>query len=87
MITLCNFSVFDIITWVLDIGSPINIYNSLQDLQVNRRFRDGERFLNVRDRRSVSVLALGIIKFVFESQYIVLNECHYCLNFFLMLFL
>ena len=82
MITLCNFSVFDIITWVLDIGSPINIYNSLQNLQISRKFRDGERFLNIGDGRSVPILTLRIIKLVFESHFIILNECHYYPNFF-----
>ena len=82
MITPCNFSLIDTMTWVLDTESPIHICNSLQDLQITRRFEEGERFLNVRDGRSVSVLALEIIKLVFESQYIILNECHYCPNFF-----
>ena len=39
--------------------------------------------MNVGDGRSVSVLVLGIIKLVFESQYIVLDECHYCPSFLL----
>ena len=68
-------------TWILDTDSPINIGNSLQELQVSRRFEDDKRFLNVRDERSIPVLPLGIIKLVFKSQYIVLNECHYCLRF------
>ena len=67
MITPYNFSLFNTITWVLDTDSPINICNSLQDLQVSRRFKDGERFLNIGDGRSVPVLALEIIKLVFES--------------------
>ena len=70
-------------TWVLDTGSPIHICNSLQGIQVTKRFREGERFLNVGDGRSVPVLALEIIKLVFESQYIILNECHYCPSFLL----
>ena len=69
--------------WVLNISSLINIYNSLQDLQVSRRFGDGERFLNIGDGRLVPILALGIIKLVFESHFIILNEGHYCPNFFL----
>ena len=48
-----------------------------------RRFGDGERFLKVEDGRSVSVLALEIIKFVFESHSIILNEYHYCPSFLL----
>ena len=39
--------------------------------------------MNVGDGRSVPILALGIIKLVFESHSIVLNECHYCPNFLL----
>ena len=39
--------------------------------------------MNIGDRRSVLILTLGIIKFVFESHYIVLDECHYCPSFFL----
>ena len=82
MITLCNFSLIVTMTWVLDTGSPTHICNSMYGLQVTRRFGEGERFLNVGDRRSVSVLALRIIKLVFESQYIIFNECHYYPNFF-----
>ena len=70
-------------TWVLDIDSPINICNSLQDLQINKRFEDGERFLNIKDGRSVSILALRIIKLTFESHFIVLNDYNYCPNFLL----
>ena len=77
MITPYNFSLIDTMTWVLDTESSIYICNSLQDLQVTRRFGKGERFLNVGDGRSVSILALGIIKLVFESHSIVLNEYHY----------
>ena len=67
MITPCNFSLIDTMTRVLDIESPIHICNSLQDLQDTRRFGEGKRFLNVGDGRSVSVIALGIIKLIFES--------------------
>ena len=70
-------------TWVLDTNSSIHICNSLQGLQIIKRLGDGERFLNVRDEKSVLVLTLGIIKLVFESQYIVLNEHHYYLSFLL----
>ena len=62
-------------------SNPINIYNSLQKLQVNKRFKDGERFLNVGDGRSVLVLALEIIKLVFNSHVIVLSDCHFCSSF------
>ena len=54
MTTLYNFSTT---TWVLDIESPINICNLLQRLQVNKRFEDGERFLNAGDGSQVSILA------------------------------
>ena len=83
MITHCNFFVFDTMIWELDPGSPINIYNSLQGLQFSRRFGDGERFLNVGDGRSISVLALEIIKLVFKSHFIILNKYHYYPNFLL----
>ena len=83
MITPCNFSLIDTMTWVLDTESLIHIYNSLQSLQVTRRFGEGERFLTIGDRRSVLILALGIIKLVFESQNIILNECHYYPSFLL----
>ena len=41
------------------------------------------RFLIVGDGRLVSVLVLEIIKLVFDSQSIVLSDCHYCLSFLL----
>ena len=50
---------------------------------VSKRFEEGKRFLNVGDRRSVSILVLGIIKFVFKSNIIVLSECHFYLFFLL----
>ena len=83
MITPCNFSICNSIIWVLDIESPFNIYNSLQDLQVSRRFKEDERFLNITDRRPVSVLALGTIKFVFKSNVIILSEYHFYPSFLL----
>ena len=83
MIMPCNFSIYDTTTWVLDTGSPIYICNSLQGLQVSRWFKDSKRFLNVGDRSSVPVLALGVIEFVFESCTVMLNECHYCPKFML----
>ncbi len=83
MITPCNFSICDNSTWVLDTGSPFNICNSLQGLQVNERFENSERFLNVGDGRSVSVLALGNLKLVFNSHVVVLSDCHYCPTFLL----
>ena len=39
--------------------------------------------MNVGDGRSISVLTLRIIKLVFESHYIILNECHYYHSFLL----
>ena len=83
MIIPCNFSIFDTMIWVLATGSPINIYNSLQELQVSRRFGDDKRFLNVRDGRLVLVLALKIIKLVIDSHSIVLSDCHFCRSFLL----
>ena len=83
MITPCNFLIYDSTTWVLDIESFFNIYNSSQGLQVSRRFKEDERFLNVGDGKSVPVLALGTIKLVFKSNIIVLSECHFCPSFLL----
>ena len=83
MIKLYTFSISDIMTWVLDTESPINICNSLQGLQVSESFEEGKRFLNVGDGRSVPVLALEIIKLVFDSQIIILNDCHFCPTFLL----
>ena len=83
MITPCNFSICDITDWVLDTGSPYHICNSLQGLQVSRRFEQDERFLNVGDGRPVPVLALGILKLVFEFHIVVLNDCYFCPSFFL----
>ena len=61
MITPYNFSIYDSTTWILDIGSLFNICNSLQGLQVSRRFEEGKRFFNIGDGRSVPVLALGTL--------------------------
>ena len=81
MIPPCNFSVCDTLTWVLDIGSPYHICNSLQDLRVNERFKEGERFLNVGDGSAVPVLALGTMELAFESHTIILYNCYFCLSF------
>ena len=83
MITPCNFLIYDSTTWVLDTESLFNICNSLQVLQVSRRFEEGERFFNIEDGRSVPVLALGIIKLVFKFNVIILSECHFCPSFLL----
>ena len=77
MITPYNFSFYDSTIWILDIESSFNIYNSLQDLQVSRRFEEGKKFLNVGDRRSIPVLVLGTIKLVFQSNIITLSNCHF----------
>ena len=78
MITLCNFSIYDSTIWVLDIESPFNICNSLQNLKVSRRFEEDEKIFNVEDGRPVPVLALRIIKLVFKSNIIILSEYHFC---------
>ena len=83
MITPYNFSICDTTAWVLDTGSPYHICNSMQDLQVSRRFDEGERFLNVGDGSKVSVLALEIMNLVINSRNVILSECHYCLSFLL----
>ena len=83
MIIPYNFSIYDYTTWVLDIESSFNLCNSLQSLQVSRRFEEDERFLNIEDGRPVSVLALGIVKLIFKSNVIVLSECHFYPSFLL----
>ena len=77
MITLCNFSSCNTNIWVLDIESLINIYNSLQEQQVSRKFREDEQFLNVGDGSLIPVLALKILQLVFESSSVMLDECYY----------
>ena len=52
-------------------------------MQVSRRFEQGERFLNVGDGRPVPVLALEILKLVFESHTVVLSDYYFCPSFFL----
>ena len=83
MITPCNFSICDTSAWVLDTESPYHICNSMQGLQVSRRFDEGERFLNVGDGSKVSILALGIMNLVINSRNVILSECHYCPSFLL----
>ena len=83
VITPCSFSICDTTNWVLDTGSPYHICNSMQGLQVSRRFDEGERFLNVGDGSKVPVLALGIMSLVINSRNVILSECHYCPSFLL----
>ena len=83
MITPYNFSICDTTIWILDTGSPYHICNSMQGLQISRRFEVGERFLNIGDKRSVPVLALGTIKLVFKSNIIILSEYHFFSTFLL----
>ena len=65
----------------MDIESSVHIYNSLQGLQVSRKFENDERFLNIRDESQVSILTLGVIELIFKSYSIILSDCHYCLSF------
>ena len=81
MINPCSFSICDTTNWVLDIGSPYHICNSLQGLQVSRRFENGERFSNMGNESQAPVLALGIVTLFFESYKVVPNDCHYCPSF------
>ena len=78
MIKSCNFSTTN---WVLDTGSSIHVCNSLQGLQVSRRFDDGEQFLSIRNGNRVPVLAIGVLSLVFESCTVELVDCHYCPSF------
>ena len=61
----------------MDTESLINIYNSLQGLQISRKFREGEQFLNVENGSLVPVLALEAMQFIFESSSIMIDKCHY----------
>ena len=81
MITSCNFSICHTTTQVLDIKSPINIYNLLQGLQVSKKFREGKWFLNVGDGSLVLILALETMQLIFESNSVMLDEYHYCPSF------
>ena len=78
IITHCNFSVCNTTTWILYIENLIHIYNLLQGLQVSRMFENSKRFLNDGDGSYVPILALEIIKQVFNSNSIILSDCHYC---------
>ena len=77
MITPYSFSIYDTTNWVLDTESLIHICNSLHGLRISRRFKEGERFLNIDDGSQVSILALGVMELIFESYKILLSECHY----------
>ena len=81
MIILYNFSIYDTTIWVLDTESLINIYNSLQGLQVSSKFREDEQFLNVGDRNLVLVLTSKTMQLVFESSSVIFDKNHYCLSF------
>ena len=83
MITPYSFSICDTTNWVLDTESPIHICNSLQGLQISRRFKEGERILNVGDGSRVPVLALGVMELCFESCKILLSDYRICPSFLL----
>ena len=53
----------------------------MQRLQVSRKFKNSERFRNIRDKNHVSVLALEIIELVFNSNNIILSDYHHCPSF------
>ena len=76
MITSYDFSICDTTIWILDIESPCKL---LQRLQINRKFENSKRFLNVRDGSYISILILGIFKPIFNSNNIILSDSHYCL--------
>ena len=83
MITPCSFSIYDTTNWVLDTESSIHICNSLQGLRISRRFKEGERFLNVRDGSRVPVLAFEVMELCFESCKMLLSDCHFYPSFLL----
>ena len=49
MITPCNFCICDTTIWVLDTENLVHICNLLQELQVSKKFKNDERFLNMGD--------------------------------------
>ena len=83
MITPCSFFIYNTTNWVLDTESPIHICNSLQELRISRRFKEGERFLNVKHGSRVPVLALGVVEIYFESCKILLSDYHFYPSFLL----
>ena len=81
MITPYNFSICDTTIWILDTENPVHICNSLQKLQVSRKFENDERFLNVGDGCQISIRTLRVVKLIFKSNSIILSDCHYYLSF------
>ena len=81
MIIPYNFSIYDTTNWILDTRNPTHICNSLQKLQNNRKFENSEKFLNVGDGNEVPILALRVVELVFNSDSIILSDCHYCPSF------
>ena len=77
MIIPYNFYICVTTTWVLDIESPFHICNSLQGLQINRKFENDERFLNVGDGSQVSILILRVFELVSKSNSIIFSDYHY----------
>ena len=81
MIIPYNFSICDTSIWILDIESSIHICNSLQGLQVSKKFENDKRFLNVGDRSQVPILTLGVVKLVSKYNSVILSDYHYCPSF------
>ena len=63
------------------IESSVYICNSLHGLQIGRKFKNDDRFLNVGDESQVPVLALGTLKLFFKNNSGILSDCHYCPSF------
>ena len=81
MIIPCNFSICDTTFWILDIESSVHICNSLQKLQISKKFENDERFLNVEDESQISIWTLEIVELIFKSISVILSDCHYCPSF------
>ena len=81
MITPYNFFICDTTIWVLNIENSVYICNSLQELQVSRKFKNDKRFLNVGDGSQVSIQTLGVVELIFKSNSVILSDYHYCLLF------
>ena len=53
----------------------------MHELQISKKFREDERFLNIRDRNLISLLALKTLQLIFESSSVMLDDYHYCPSF------
>ena len=76
MITPYNFSVFDTMTWVLNIEALFIFVICCKDFRLVRKFEKSKWFLNDGDGRAVPVPVVGNIQLVLNSNIIILDDCH-----------